>query len=79
MARFINYWAHTLTGADIHPGAKVGKGFFIDHATGVVIARPRRIGDDVSIFQGVTLGACQHRKVRGIRRLGTMWSLGRMQ
>ena len=56
MARFINYWAHTLTGADIHPGAKVGKGFFIDHATGVVIGETSEIGENVSVFQGVTLG-----------------------
>ena len=79
MARFINYWAHTLTGADIHPGAKVGKGFFIDHATGVVIGETSEIGDDVSISKVSRSGACQHRKVRGIRPLGTMWSLGRMQ
>lgn len=56
MARLINYWARVLTGADVHPGATVGKGFFIDHATGVVIGETTIIGDDVSIFQGVTLG-----------------------
>ena len=55
-ARLINYWARVLTGADIHPGATVGKGFFIDHATGVVIGETTIIGDNVSIFQGVTLG-----------------------
>ncbi len=55
-ARFINYWSRVITGADIHPGAKIGKGFFIDHATGVVIGETTEIGDNVSIYQGVTLG-----------------------
>jgi serine O-acetyltransferase len=56
MARALNYFAHFLTGADIHPGAQIGKGFFIDHATGVVIGETSVIGDNVSVFQGVTLG-----------------------
>jgi serine O-acetyltransferase len=56
LARLINYWSRVLTGADIHPGCHVGKGFFIDHATGVVIGETTIIGDNVSIFQGVTLG-----------------------
>lgn len=55
-AREINYRAHQLTGCDIHPGATIGKRFFIDHATGVVIGETTEIGDDVSIYQGVTLG-----------------------
>ncbi|NQU76533.1 MAG: serine acetyltransferase, partial [Planctomycetes bacterium] len=49
--------AHGLTGADIHPGACIGKSFFIDHATGVVIGETTTIGDNVKIYQGVTLGA----------------------
>ncbi|HXZ23954.1 MAG TPA: serine O-acetyltransferase [Methanomassiliicoccales archaeon] len=56
MARGVNYFARFLTGADIHPGATIGKGFFIDHASGVVIGETSVIGDNVSIFQGVTLG-----------------------
>jgi serine O-acetyltransferase len=56
IARAINYFGRFLTGADIHPGATVGKGFFIDHAIGVVIGETSVIGDNVSIFQGVTLG-----------------------
>ncbi|MCX6650906.1 MAG: serine O-acetyltransferase [Methanomassiliicoccales archaeon] len=56
MARAINYFARFLTGADIHPGANIGKGFFIDHAVGVVIGETTIVGDNVSIFQGVTLG-----------------------
>lgn len=55
-ARAVNYFARFLTGADIHPGATIGKGFFIDHAVGVVIGETAIIGDNVSIFQGVTLG-----------------------
>ncbi|MDR2846334.1 MAG: serine O-acetyltransferase [Candidatus Methanoplasma sp.] len=55
-ARKINFKAHQRTGCDIHPGATVGKGFFIDHATGVVIGETAVIGDDVTIYQGVTLG-----------------------
>ncbi|AGI47710.1 serine O-acetyltransferase [Thermoplasmatales archaeon BRNA1] len=55
-ARKINYDAHTLTGCDIHPGAQIGERFFIDHATGVVIGETAIIGDDVTLYQGVTLG-----------------------
>jgi serine O-acetyltransferase len=49
--------AHNLTGIEIHPGAKIGKRFFIDHGTGVVIGETAVIGDDVKLYQGVTLGA----------------------
>jgi len=56
MARLVNYWSRVLTGADIHPGATAGKGFFIDHAVGVVIGETAEIGNNVSIYQGVTLG-----------------------
>jgi len=50
-------YAHSLTGIDIHPGAKIGKSFFIDHGTGVVVGETTEIGDRVRIYQGVTLGA----------------------
>lgn len=49
--------AHSKTGIDIHPGAKIGKRFFIDHGTGIVIGESCIIGDDVKLYQGVTLGA----------------------
>ncbi len=49
--------AHSLTGIDIHPGAQIGEGFFIDHGTGVVIGATAEIGKNVRIYQGVTLGA----------------------
>lgn len=55
-ARMINHISKIFTGADIHPGAVIGRGFFIDHATGVVIGETSEIGDDVSVYQGVTLG-----------------------
>ena len=50
-------WAHSRTGIDIHPGATIGKHFFIDHGTGVVIGETTEIGDWVKLYQGVTLGA----------------------
>ncbi len=57
MARIMTEWAHSKTGADIHPGANIGASFFIDHATGVVIGETTDIGDGVKLYQGVTLGA----------------------
>jgi serine O-acetyltransferase len=55
--RIMTEYAHAKTGIDIHPGAKIGKNFFIDHGTGVVIGETTVIGDNVKIYQGVTLGA----------------------
>ncbi len=55
--RIMSEWTHSKTGVDIHPGASIGHGFFIDHATGVVIGETTEIGDHVKIYQGVTLGA----------------------
>lgn len=55
--RMITEYAHSKTGIDIHPGATIGKRFFIDHGTGVVIGETTEIGHDVKIYQGVTLGA----------------------
>jgi serine O-acetyltransferase len=57
MARIMTEWAHSKTGADIHPGATIGAAFFIDHATGVVIGETTDIGEGVKLYQGVTLGA----------------------
>ncbi len=64
LPRFLSECAHRLTGIDIHPGATIGNGFFIDHGTGVVIGSTAIIGDDVTIYQGVTLGgtSLQHTK-----------------
>jgi serine O-acetyltransferase len=55
--RMMTEWAHGRTGIDIHPGAEIGRYFFIDHGTGVVIGETCQIGDWVKLYQGVTLGA----------------------
>lgn len=55
-ARFISFLNRFLTGIEIHPGAKIGEGFFIDHGTGVVIGETTEIGNNVTLYQGVTLG-----------------------
>lgn len=57
IARIISELAHSATGIDIHPGASIGKGFFIDHGTGVVIGETAVIGQHVRLYQAVTLGA----------------------
>ncbi len=55
-ARLLSQWARHITGIEIHPGATIGKGVFIDHGTGVVIGETAVIGDNVLIYHGVTLG-----------------------
>ena len=55
-ARVLSHISRTLTGIEIHPGAKIGKSFFIDHGMGVVIGETSEIGDNVTIYHGVTLG-----------------------
>ncbi|QDT56100.1 Serine acetyltransferase [Caulifigura coniformis] len=76
--RMISEDAHKLTGIDIHPGAKIGPSFFIDHGTGVVIGATCEIGSRVKIYQGVTLGALSFAKdedgnlVRGSKRHPTI-------
>lgn len=57
LPRIMTEHAHEVTGIDIHPGAKLGRRFFIDHGTGVVIGETTQIGDNVKMYQGVTLGA----------------------
>ena len=56
LARLTSQFSRGLTGIEIHPGAKIGRRFFIDHGMGVVIGETTEIGDDVLIYQGVTLG-----------------------
>ncbi len=76
--RIMSEWAHSQTGIDIHPGAKIGRNFFIDHGTGVVIGETTEIGDDVKMYQGVTLGAVSFPKdergrlIRGYKRHPTV-------
>jgi serine O-acetyltransferase len=57
LPRIMTEHAHSLTGIDIHPGARLGRRFFIDHGTGVVIGETTEIGSNVKVYQGVTLGA----------------------
>lgn len=57
LPRIMTEYAHSVTGIDIHPGAKLGRSFFIDHGTGVVIGETTEIGNNVKVYQGVTLGA----------------------
>ena len=61
LPRMMSEHAHQLTGIDIHPGATIGRRFFIDHGTGVVVGETTEIGDDVQLYQGVTLGALSPR------------------
>jgi serine O-acetyltransferase len=56
LGRWISHWARFLTGIEIHPGARVGRRVFIDHGMGVVVGETAEIGDDCTIYQGVTLG-----------------------
>lgn len=62
LPRMMCEYIHGLTGTDIHPGAKIGNSFFIDHATGIVIGETTSIKDHVKIYQGVTLGGIQVKK-----------------
>ncbi len=73
--RIMTEYAHSVTGIDIHPGATIGKFFFIDHGTGVVIGETTTIGNNVKIYQGVTLGALSTREgqiLRGVKRHPTI-------
>jgi len=65
VARIMSEDAHSRTGIDIHPGATIGRHFFIDHGTGVVIGETTLIGDRVKLYHGVTLGAFSNREGRG--------------
>lgn len=56
IGRFVSHVGRMLTGIEIHPGARIGKGFFIDHGMGVVIGETTEIGDNVTLYHGVTLG-----------------------
>jgi serine O-acetyltransferase len=78
LPRIMTEYAHGVTGIDIHPGARIGKDFFIDHGTGVVIGETTEIGDRVKMYQGVTLGALSFPKdvqgnlIRGTKRHPTI-------
>jgi serine O-acetyltransferase len=75
LPRMMSERAHDRTGIDIHPGATIGRRFFIDHGTGVVIGETTEIGDNVRLYQGVTLGAKSPRhgeRLRGTKRHPTI-------
>ena len=70
LARFLSQFARFLTGIEIHPGAKIGKGVFIDHGSGVVIGETTEIGDGCTIYQGATLGGTGKEKGKRHPTLG---------
>ena len=76
--RMVSEWSHSRTGIDIHPGARIGPSFFIDHGTGVVIGETCEIASSVKVYQGVTLGALSFPKddqgniIRGTKRHPTI-------
>jgi len=73
LPRILTEYAHQETGIDIHPGAKIGNSFFIDHGTGIVIGETSIIGNNVKIYQGVTLGALSvDKKLSKIKRHPTI-------
>jgi serine O-acetyltransferase len=67
LPRMMSEHAHQQTGIDIHPGARIGRRFFVDHGTGVVVGETTEIGNDVRIYQGVTLGALSPRQGESLR------------
>jgi len=68
--RLVSHLSRFLTGIEIHPGAKIGEGFFIDHGMGVVIGETTEIGDNCSLFQGVTLGGTSTKRTKRHPTLG---------
>lgn len=75
VARVISHVSRFLTGIEIHPGAQIGRGFFIDHGMGVVIGETAEIGDHVTLYQGVTLGiyhTANASQMRGAKRHPTL-------
>jgi len=70
LPRLISHISRFLTGIEIHPGARIGEGFFIDHGMGVVIGETSEIGDDVTLYQGVTLGGTSHQRTKRHPTLG---------
>lgn len=73
IARLFSEFAHSKVGIDIHPAAKIGKNFFMDHGTGIVIGETTEIGNNVKIYQGVTLGALYvEKKLSDVKRHPTV-------
>src|SRR5258707_1126530 len=70
LGRWLSHWGRFLTGIEIHPGARMGRRVFIDHGMGVVIGETAEVGDDCTIYQGVTLGGMSLH--RGVKRHPTL-------
>ena len=76
LARLVSHWTRFLTGIEIHPGAKIGRRFFIDHGMGVVIGETSEIGDDVLMYQGAVLGGTTHEKTKRHPTIGNRVTIG---
>ena len=76
LARCISHLSRFLTGIEIHPGAKIGRRFFIDHGMGIVIGETSEIGEDVLLYQGVVLGGVSHEKVKRHPTIGNKVVIG---
>jgi serine O-acetyltransferase len=76
LARLLSHISRFLTGIEIHPGARIGKRFFIDHGAGVVIGETAEIGDDVLLYQGVVLGGTTLKKVKRHPTIGNNVVMG---
>ena len=74
--RLISHLGRFLTGIEIHPGARIGQGLFIDHGMGIVIGETSEIGDDVTLYQGVTLGGVNTKRVKRHPTLGNRVVVG---
>ena len=70
LPRLLSHFVRFITGIEIHPGARIGQGFFIDHGMGVVIGETAEIGDNVTLYQGVTLGGTSLQRVKRHPTLG---------
>lgn len=76
LPRLVSHFNRCLTGIEIHPGAKIGEGFFIDHGMGVVIGETAEIGDNCVLYQGVTLGGTSMQRVKRHPTLGNNVEVG---
>jgi len=76
LARFVSHWMRFFTGIEIHPGATIGRRFFIDHGMGVVIGETSEIGDDVMLYHDVTLGGRSMAKVKRHPTVGDRVTIG---
>jgi serine O-acetyltransferase len=76
LPRLVSHYNRCLTGIEIHPGAKIGEGFFIDHGMGVVIGETAEVGDNCVLYQGVTLGGTSMQRVKRHPTLGNNVEVG---